>query len=164
MFQIKECFLFPIKWGFTIFDTTKLVINARCETLAQKPLFRQSYHQARCLIPISGFYEWTQHIPYMIKPVADAGWFIAGIWRVEQGRPVFCVITEPASKSLSHIHHRMPCIIPHHQADRWLSNDGDIVLNKNDADKLLENDIAISKASNVVNNPKNNNSQCIESL
>jgi len=103
-------------------------INARAETVAEKPTFREALQSRRCLIPADGFYEWTTQgktkQPHMFQ-VADGGVFaFAGLWeRWEKGSEpleTFTIIVAPANPSVSHIHHRMPVILTPDQWERWL--------------------------------------------
>ena len=118
----------PMKWGFPNPHKPGEVINARSETAAELPMFRDAAARRRCLIPTSGFYEWDRHAPGGKQP-----WFLraetelfllAGLWRDDPGGPggpLFVVLTgdtppgfEPA------IHHRMPCVVRPEDAAAWL--------------------------------------------
>lgn len=103
-------------------------INARAETVAEKPAFREALRARRCLIPADGFYEWTSQgktkQPHLFQ-IADGGVFgFAGLWeRWEKGDApleTFTIIVSEANPSVSHIHHRMPVILPPDQWERWL--------------------------------------------
>lgn len=103
-------------------------INARAETVAEKPTFREALRTRRCLIPADGFYEWTTNgktkQPHLFQ-IADGGVFaFAGLWeRWEKGGTpleTFTIIVTEANPSVSHIHHRMPVILTPDQWERWL--------------------------------------------
>lgn len=105
-------------------------INARAESLAEKPFFRDSFAQRRCLIPASGYYEWQgskgRKQPYLIK-VKDAGVFsFAGLWSYwdQEGMTSCAIITTPAGAGIKAIHDRMPAIIDPENYDSWLEKGG----------------------------------------
>jgi putative SOS response-associated peptidase YedK len=106
------------------------LINARAETVASKPSFRDAFKRRRCLIPADGFYEWRvmpdgAKQPYRIA-LADNGLFaFAGIWeqwRSDAGgdRDTCAIITTEANDRVRPIHHRMPVILAPEDYDIWL--------------------------------------------
>jgi putative SOS response-associated peptidase YedK len=106
-------------------------INARAETVASKPAFRSAYRRRRCLIPVSGFYEWETPAgggakrPWYIR-VKDAPLFaLAGLWEEwtpEDGDPMltFTIVTTTANELVGQFHERMPVIVPPEKFERWL--------------------------------------------
>jgi putative SOS response-associated peptidase YedK len=106
-----------------------LLINARSETVAGKPSFRDAFRRRRCLIPASGFYEWKRtggrRQPFFIRPRSGALLALAGIWEPaaesEPDSPGACVIltTDPNALVLP-IHDRMPVILPPGHYETWL--------------------------------------------
>ncbi len=105
-------------------------INARSETAATRPAFRDAFRRRRCLVPADGFYEWTA------SPAGKQPWWIhrpgrplfamAGIWSWDlppgqDRRPAFAILTRAAPPSLKHLHHRCPVILPESDWDAWLS-------------------------------------------
>ncbi len=117
----------PMKWGFPRFDGKGLVINARSETAAIKPMFRQSAKNTRCIIPVSCFFEWQsqekEKIKYSIRPSNGLLAYIAGLYRIDahSGGKVFTVLTRQAEEKISFIHDRMPVILPKQLIYEWLS-------------------------------------------
>lgn len=110
---------------------TKL-INARGETLAEKPSFRAAYKARRCIIPASGFYEWQKipggKQPYFIRPTYAALFAFAGLWErwtPAGGDPLdtFTVITTSANASMQPIHDRMPVILQPDDFGIWLDRE-----------------------------------------
>ena len=93
---------FPMKWGFQIPGKT-LVVNARVETVAEKPTFKESWEKHRCIIPASWYFEWEHLIgnngqkkagdKYIIQPKGSSMTWLAGIYRIEDGLSVFAVLT-----------------------------------------------------------------------
>jgi putative SOS response-associated peptidase YedK len=109
-------------------------INAKAETAASLPTFRDAYARRRCLLPIDNFFEWKAikgqkaKQPYAIAMKSDEPFALAGIWE-NWRRPgphewlrTFCVLTTNANELVSDIHDRMPVIIPPDAYDRWLAN------------------------------------------
>ena len=114
-----------MRWGFvphwykSVADGP-LLFNARAETLAEKPAFRDACRRRRCLIPADGFYEWKKIVGSKSKPFyfrrSDRQQMIfAGIWQFlddcEDRIPTCTIITVPASEQISGIHNRMPLLI-----------------------------------------------------
>jgi len=108
-----------------------LLVNARVETMAEKPAFRDSLKHGRCIVPASGYYEWHTNPdkskqPYYITmadggPMALAGLYTS--WMGPNGEEVDSVatITVPTNHQLSAIHHRMPAILRGDEIDTWLN-------------------------------------------
>lgn len=108
------------------------LINARGETLAEKPAFRAAYRARRCIVPASGFYEWKAvpggKQPYYIQPANDELFGFAGLWErwtSPEGTPIdtFTVITTAANATLQALHERMPMILQPADYGPWLSRD-----------------------------------------
>lgn len=107
------------------------MINARAETLAEKPAFRDAFRNRRCLIPCTGFYEWREvqgskrKQPFLIR-MADRSLFaLAGLWergRDTNGDPIesCAVITTAPNKLMQTLHDRMPVILAKARYDQWL--------------------------------------------
>ena len=115
---------FGMKWGYQLPDG-KLIFNARSETAAQKAMFADGMRQRRCLIPADCYYEWQKigqgKQKYEIAPSDANGFFLAGIYRIEQGRPVFSILTRDPVESIAFIHNRMPVILPKEIMLDWLN-------------------------------------------
>ena len=111
-----------------------LLINARSETIAQKPAFKSSAKSRRCLVPASGFYEWKKaedggRDPYYIHPAEGPAFAFAGVWRDWTGPDgdeisTMAIVTCTASSDMAHIHHRMPVIIAPADFGLWLGEEG----------------------------------------
>ncbi len=128
--------LVSMRWGFLphwykATDGGPLLINARAETIAEKPAFRAACRQRRCLIPVTGFYEWTKdeegtRWPWYIH--ADAPLALAGIWQSWEGEETpfdtCAIVTTGANGTMSAIHHRMPVVISHEDWGLWLGEKG----------------------------------------
>jgi len=107
------------------------MINAREESLNDKPAFKEAYACKRCLVPADGFYEWKQKnqqkIPYHIRLKSQEMFAFAGLWeqwKDEQGKvkSTFTIITTQANEIMKPLHHRMPVILAPHLEKEWLEN------------------------------------------
>ena len=121
--------VFPMKWGFS--QRGKLLINARVETAAEKPTFRESWLSHRCVIPASWYFEWEHDEKkragqkYALRPEASGLVRLAGLYRLEDGLPVFVILTRPAADSLLWMHDRMPLMLPPDAAEAWIRPQSD---------------------------------------
>ena len=131
---------FAMAWGYTMPDGKRL-INARSETAAQKPMFRDSMRMRRCLLPMSAYFEWERRggakIKYRIAPQAGELHYLAGLYRFEGGYPVCTVLTAEAAPEIAFIHHRMPVILPRDKQEAWLRGE-EVELGKNPPLKYAE--------------------------
>ncbi|UMZ73776.1 SOS response-associated peptidase [Natranaerofaba carboxydovora] len=122
--------LVQMKWGFAPSFTNKLLINARGETVDQKPTFKKSILKHRCLIPAEAFFEWEKQADNKkLKRkifVPDQEIFsLAGIYdkfHDKEGNEYFAysILTVEANNEIKDIHHRMPVILAREEEDKWL--------------------------------------------
>lgn len=105
------------------------LINARGETVAEKPSFRSAFRRRRCLIPASGFFEWhragSQRIPYLLHMKDGRPFALAGLWerwQSPEGTPLetCTILTTEANEVVAELHDRMPVILPPARFDEWL--------------------------------------------
>lgn len=105
------------------------MINARSETVGEKPAYRDSWARARrCIVPANGFYEWKKEEgggkqPYFIQHQSDEILCMAGLWSKVDGQVSFTVLTKPADGGIASLHHRMPVMFEIGQAEEWFSSD-----------------------------------------
>jgi putative SOS response-associated peptidase YedK len=120
----------------------KAVINARAESIATKPFFRDAFKKKRCLVLSDGFYEWQKgrgkKTPFRIALKTEEPFAFAGLWRAvhdESGKVqhTFAIITTEANELVAHIHTRMPVILHAEDEAEWL----DPGLSNEDAESLL---------------------------
>ncbi len=124
--------VFPMKWGFT---EKSLLMNARAETSAVKPAFKEAWARHRCIIPASYYFEWEHLISndgkkhtgdkYLIQPKDSRVTWLCGLYRFENDMPVFTILTREADEGIRFIHDRMPLIMPDHLVDEWIKPEAD---------------------------------------
>jgi putative SOS response-associated peptidase YedK len=130
--------LTEFRWGLVPFwakdpSIGNRMINARAETVAEKPSFRNAYRKRRCLVLADGFYEWHTEggvkVPYFISLASGEPFAFAGLWEhwesKETGEALqtATIITTEANRYLSQLHHRMPVVLEPDTADRWMAGD-----------------------------------------
>lgn len=164
-------------WSKDLSGASRL-INARAETVAQKPSFRAAFKKRRCLILSDGFYEWKgekgNKQPYFLYLPDEKPFAFAGLWEAwkpgdagEEQPPYYSctIITREASTSVRDIHHRMPVILQPQAYDRWLdpknqqSEDLQNILDRQHIRKLSH--FPVSK---MVNRVQNNSPELIRPL
>ena len=165
--------LVAFRWGLVPFwakdpSIGNRLINARAETIAEKPSFRNAYRKRRCLILADGFYEWHTEagakVPYFISLVSGEPFAFAGLWErwdskdTEESLQTATIVTTAADAFVSKLHHRMPVVLEPETADRWLGGDT----------SLLDDAAAIAPAlrawpvQRTVNNARNESPDLIE--
>jgi putative SOS response-associated peptidase YedK len=137
--------------------------NARAETAAQKPSFREAYRRRRCLIPASGFYEWKaeggRKQPYYVYPAGAEVFAFAGLWERWQELETCAIITTDANAKMAAVHDRMPVIVSPADYSRWLSGESyETVALRPCADEA----IGIRRVSRAVNNARNDHPGLVE--
>ncbi len=149
------------------------LINARVETVAEKPAFKYALRRRRCLVPADGYYEWQKtnagKQPMRIVRPDNAPFALAGLWEQWQdpdGELIFSytILTTAPNVSVKHIHDRMPLILNPEQEDYWLF--GLRGTTSVEIDAFLRNlssppELTSYPVSNRVNNPRNDDPLCI---
>lgn len=167
----------PLKWGLVPFwakdnDKQKPFINARCETLAEKPSFKSSLTRKRCVIPADGFFEWKTtplgKVPMYITLKSGGPFALAGIWEectTSDGEVLrtCAIVTVPANSFMSEIHDRMPAILTPEAEEVWLNTA------ETDRDRLVSllvpfdpNEMHAHPVGRVVNSPNTDSEECIK--
>jgi putative SOS response-associated peptidase YedK len=154
-------------WAETAADGARM-INARSETVSEKPAYREAFQQRRCLIPADGFYEWrnTGSIKIPMRVTTDQPFAFAGLWeRWQRGddAPLFtCTIltTSPAA-SIAHIHDRMPVMLRPDQFDLWLADDTDPQMLQTLLQPYRSEELHAYPVSTRVNKVDNDDPECI---
>jgi putative SOS response-associated peptidase YedK len=152
------------------------MINARAETMAEKPAFRNAFRHRRCLIPADGFYEWQAIAGSKVKQP----WFIvlgdsepmafAGLWeqwRTPEGEELesCSIIVTEANEIMRPIHERMPVILAPDDWNAWLGTESrDIQALQNLLKPYPAEDMVAWPVSTKVNSPRNDSVECVEAL
>ena len=151
------------------------MINARGETLAEKPSFKLAYRRRRCLILADGFYEWRRNpdkskTPMYVQLESREPFALAGLWESWHSPAddtiLSCtIITTQPNEFMANIHNRMPVILPRHSFSRWLEP---AEQRPDQLDDLLvpypAAEMTAYPVSTVVNNPRNDTPDCITPL
>jgi putative SOS response-associated peptidase YedK len=119
--------VFPMKWGFRV---KTLIVNARAETAAERPLFRESWQSRRCAVPSSCYFEWEHPASpdgrrrtgtkYRLQEKDAPLTWLCGLYRMEEGIPCFVVLTRAPGENIRFIHDRMPLILPESAVEEWI--------------------------------------------
>jgi putative SOS response-associated peptidase YedK len=151
-------------------------INARAETLAEKPTFRAPFRKRRCLILADGFYEWKadpsgkSKTPYYIKLKSGNPFVFAGLWdswKDKEGSEIrsCAIITTEPNQLMQTIHNRMPVILASEHYEQWLSSgDGNPDLLSNYLKPYPAEKMVAFPVSKAVNSPQNDTPECIRPL
>lgn len=117
----KEICLTQMRWGFRKKDQKDLLINARVETVKEKPMFNESIRYNRCVIPASGFYEWNKiGEKASFRPPHRKILFMAGIWQKIEDENQFTILTTAPNASVAPVHDRMPLVLDKNEVHQWL--------------------------------------------
>lgn len=121
-----------LEWGFVPAwkdEPGRPMINARAETVASKPTFREAFARRRCLVPADGFFEWHERRPYWIHPREGGLVCFAGVWESwrrpgREPRHTLAILTTAANEDVQALHDRMPVVIAAADRSVWLSGGG----------------------------------------
>ena len=162
------------RWGLIPFwakdkSIGNKLINAKAETISEKPSFRNSFKRKRCLVLSDGFYEWkkeNEKIPFRITMNDNSLFTMAGIWdswkdNEDEIVNSFAIITTTPNELLKNIHNRMPVILHKTNENDWLNNNNRDVL----SELLKPYPFELMQAyqvSKLVNSPANDNPEIIK--
>ncbi len=162
----------PMTWGIDArYGKSPLIINARAETVSEKPLFKPLFQSRRCLILADGFYEWKKdgknRLPYRIVLKDHPVFLMAGIYRMTEqpdSKARCAILTTQANHMMSSLHDRMPVILTPDAGKMWL----DPKKGSQELQALLEpyreDDMRIYPVSTVVNRATNDTKACIMNI
>jgi putative SOS response-associated peptidase YedK len=167
--------LVPARWGLVPHWSKEerpkySTINARAETVAGKPAYREAFRHKRCLIPATGFYEWSQKdgqkTPHHIRLAHDELFAFAGLWdhwsREGTGFDSCSIIVTGANHAMQPVHDRMPVILNPAQYNTWLNT---AHYNRGQLESLLmpyAGSLQVYPIGRRVNSPKHDDPQCLE--
>ena len=162
--------LINTKWGYfprwlKEQDNSRPLFNSRYESLLEKKTFTSAFRNNRCLIPLSGWYEWRTENdirqPYFFYNKENLQIYTAGLfWKRSNGDIETSIITREAVPPLDTIHNRSPLILNNFQIESWLS-DKEVDLIYDDIKNVNYEDILFHKVDTAVNNTKNKNASLI---
>ncbi len=185
--QVRQ--LSALRWGLVPFWAKDLkigsrMINARSETVAEKPAFRKAYQRHRCLIPADGFYEWAKlpgvkaKQPYFIQRADGEPVVFGGLWerwrpRLEDGKTIdesaepietCTILTCSPNAEMSAIHDRMPVLVPPSMWDDWMATDTDLDLIGGLLKPAPDDLLTLTPVSTAVNNVRNKGEELLRPL
>ncbi len=150
------------------------MINARSETVAEKPSFRAAFKKRRCLVPANGYYEWATteegKQPYYIRLQDETPFAMAGLWESwhsgrEDAIETFTIITTDACPATQSIHDRMPVILHQENYDLWLDPEFEGTAALQALLRPLDSDeVRFDPVSRQMNSPKFEDPSCIKPL
>jgi putative SOS response-associated peptidase YedK len=167
-----------VRWGLIpawVKDprTFSLLINARGEFVLEKPAFRNAMKRRRCLFPADGFFEWRRDgerkQPYFVRLKSGGPLAFAGLWESWMGpngeeQETAAIVTTTASRSISHIHDRMPVIVPPEAFDFWLDPSVDAEMATSVIQPAKDAVIEAYEVSSAVNRTANDLPMLVEPL
>jgi putative SOS response-associated peptidase YedK len=155
------------------------LINARAETVAEKPSFRTAFRRRRCLVLTSGFYEWKasvgprggkgSKVPHLLGLPQGQPFAFAGLWeqwRGADGPPLITctIITMDARPPVRAIHHRMPVMVRPGQGAQWLADEPPAQTLARFQEQPIEKELEIHEVSTLVNSATNDQPECLVPL
>lgn len=112
------------RWGFTTTKNKSRIINARSETVTEKPLFAESFYQRRCVFPMTGFFEWDHDKnKILFTPTDEKEIYVGGFYRQHNDELESVIMTTSPNETVAKIHDRMPLIIEKKAIRTWLTDD-----------------------------------------
>lgn len=150
------------------------MFNARSENVTKSPAFRGPFRSSRCVVPVTGFYEWVNRNgkkqPYFVHSPENNGLLLAGLWdrwvNPETNVPLesFTILTTNVVEDLKFLHHRQPVMLDRDQARSWLGSGTDVSELREMFEPSLPYDMQASPVSTYVNNVRNQGEACIEQI
>lgn len=174
--------LVPMRWWLTPYWAKSLggryaTFNAKAETVETTPTFREPFRRRRCVVPVSGFYEWVKNaartsdgaskLPYYIRPHALPGLLLAGVWDRwrdrERGEVIesFAILTSQAAAGLEFVHDRQPVMLSLDDARRWLDRRASVATLKALLEPAVPTALEALPVSTYVNNARNKDPRCL---
>ena len=154
-------------------DSRFSMINARSETVEEKPAYRNLISRNRCVVISDGYYEWKKKDggkqPYYIRYPDESILPMAGLWDIwinPEGIPVhsYTIMTTDSAESISHIHPRMPVVLEKEKLDQWIKTRDTTTFEAINLLKPYRRELEFYPVSKFVNSPQNNSPLCIQPL
>ena len=171
--------LVPMRWWLTPYWAKELstkysMFNAKSETAYKSAAFKAPYAKRRCVVPVTGFYEWcrqnNQKLPYLITPHQADGMLLAGLWDAWRNKEAdevllsFTILTTDANEGLAFVHNRQPVMLSVEEARRWL----DMSVPTSELEYLFASRIPVEldavPVSTHVNNARNKDERCVQPI
>ncbi|MDG2380689.1 MAG: SOS response-associated peptidase [Pirellulaceae bacterium] len=171
--------LVALRWGLVPFWAKEVgigsrMINARAETLASKPSFRNAFKKRRCLVPTDGYFEWKKagktKQPFYIRKTDQTPFAMAGLWESwhtgkEDAVESFTIITTQANDAMASIHDRMPVIVAPDNYEMWIDPE---FKGQASLEAILQpyepEDLTVTPVSTIVNSPRNDDPECVREV
>ncbi len=110
-------------WGYPHWEKKNVLINARAESALERRMFRDSVEHCRCVVPVSGYYEWNAaKVRHQFTKAGEPLMFLAGIYQWPPESLRFVILTTEANPSVVAVHHRMPLVLEYQELDMWLAD------------------------------------------
>lgn len=165
-----------MRWGLVPFWAKDVsigsrMINARSETIQEKPAFRHAFKKKRCLVPADGFYEWRTEgkakQPFHITVKDGKPFAMAGLWEAwgpkdEEPLRTFTILTTSANDLVRSLHDRMPVILPHEAWKRWLDPATEPEALRDLLVSYPAEAMSLRPVSTTVNSVKNDSPACLQ--
>ncbi|ALC05225.1 hypothetical protein CDES_03865 [Corynebacterium deserti GIMN1.010] len=124
----EEMLLEPARWGLFPHwkkdDSGPPLFNARGETVAEKPSFRDAFKGQRCVIPMDGYYEWHKKKPHFVS-LGDEVMWAAGLWSTGLDQLSTTIVTTESIEPIAWLHNRLPRFLEHDEIEQWLFGPAD---------------------------------------
>lgn len=177
--------LVPMRWWLIPYwsrepSTKYAMFNAKAESVDTSRAFREPFARRRCVVPVSGFYEWVRSakrtseggnkLPYYIRPHEGPGLLLAGIWdrwrnhETDEVLESFAIITTDAGRGLEFVHDRQPVMLSMSDARRWLDRDAPAEELKALLGSSIPLELDAVPVSTYVNNARHKEARCVEAI
>ena len=168
-----------MRWWLTPFWARELstkysMFNAKAETAHKSPAFREPWKKRRCVVPVSGFYEWCrergQKVPYFLSASEHSGLLLAGLWDAWDNKEAnekllsFTILTTDASPGMRFVHHRQPVMLTVDEARQWLDMQNATSDLAHLVDSRLPLSLTATPVSTHVNNARHKDERCAQPI
>lgn len=160
----EETLLEPARWGLLPHWKKDLtgppLFNARAETVATKPSFRDAYKKGRCVIPLDAYYEWKDKQPYFVRPESGELLWAAGLWATGLDQLSATMVTTDSVAPLNWLHDRLPRFLTREEVGPWLTGATDLL---HPSPTELVEGLVTSPADKAVGNVRNDYPELLSS-